>query len=216
MSESVKITWLGHSCFKMEYAGWSLVTDPYADGSVPGLGPVRETAGAVYCSHGHSDHNARENVTLDGREPPEDFSVETFSCPHDDEGGARRGDNLIHVFTFGALRVVHMGDAGCFPAPQVMEKLRGADLMLVPVGGYYTVDSGTAREIVRTAGPRVTVPMHYRSEDPAFGFDVLSTVELFAAFFDPEEVIRPEMASLELTETGPAGVVILTPRLAEK
>ena len=62
----MKITWLGHSCFKVESDGYSAVLDPYADGSVPGLGDVRETADIVLCSHGHDDHNAAGNVNLRG------------------------------------------------------------------------------------------------------------------------------------------------------
>ena len=60
----MKITWIGHSCFKVEEAGYRIVFDPYDDGYVPGLGPVRETAEEVLCSHEHGDHNARKRVTL--------------------------------------------------------------------------------------------------------------------------------------------------------
>lgn len=214
MSDNVKVTWLGHSCFRLERDGWSAVIDPYADGSVDGLDSVRERANAVYCSHEHRDHNARENVELLGGQAPADFSVTELSCPHDDEGGARRGPNTARIFTFGALRIAHMGDVGGMPGEAELSALRGCDALLLPVGGYYTVDSGMAYEIVKAVKPRVIVPMHYRSAAPAFGFDVLSTVELFAAFFDPAEVIRPEMSSLELTAEGPRGLVILTPRLA--
>ena len=64
MKEPVTVTWLGHACFKMEYKKWSLVIDPYADGSVPGLSPIREQAHAVYCTHTHGDHNAKGNVKI--------------------------------------------------------------------------------------------------------------------------------------------------------
>lgn len=60
----MKLTWLGHSCFKMESNGYTIILDPYEDGYVPGLAPVRETADAVFCSHEHSDHNGKETVTL--------------------------------------------------------------------------------------------------------------------------------------------------------
>ena len=60
----MKLTWLGHSCFKMESNGYTVILDPYEDDYVPGLAPVRETADAVFCSHEHKDHNARAVVTL--------------------------------------------------------------------------------------------------------------------------------------------------------
>lgn len=67
----MKITWIGHSCFKIEEGGYRIILDPYEDNSVPGLGPVRETAEAVLCSHEHGDHNARKRVTLvSGGESP--------------------------------------------------------------------------------------------------------------------------------------------------
>ena len=56
----MKLTWLGHSCFKMESNGYTIILDPYEDGYVPGLAPVRETADAVFCSHEHSDHNGEK------------------------------------------------------------------------------------------------------------------------------------------------------------
>ena len=55
----MRIIWNGHSCFTLEAAGGTVVVDPYLDGSVPGLEPLRLKADAVYCSHGHRDHGAR-------------------------------------------------------------------------------------------------------------------------------------------------------------
>lgn len=117
MNEPVSVTWLGHAAFRMEYRGWGLVTDPYADGMVPGLPPLRQSAGAVYCSHEHDDHNRRDYVRLTRQAPPPDFSVSEAVCPHDSQGGALRGMNTVRLFSFGALRVAHMGDLGCIPGP---------------------------------------------------------------------------------------------------
>ena len=71
----VKIQWLGHSCFCMEYREYSIVTDPYEDGYVPGLAPLCLSAGAVYCSHGHGDHSAAACVKQTREKAPPDFSV---------------------------------------------------------------------------------------------------------------------------------------------
>ena len=151
---TVKICWLGHSCFRMEFGDWSLVIDPYADGSVDGLGSIRQSADAVFCSHSHSDHSAAENVTLSGRPAPEDFTVETVEVAHDHHGGEKRGMNKIHIFTFGQRRIVHMGDTGSVPGEEVLKKLRGCDLLLIPIGGFFTIDGAEALEIVRAAHPR--------------------------------------------------------------
>ena len=209
MSESVKVTWLGHSCFRMEYKGWSLIIDTFADGSVDGIGNVRETANALYATHSHHDHYAPETVTIVPGETPADFALETFETPHDHHGGSKRGMNRIHQFTFGKLRVVHMGDTGSVPAPEILEKLKGADLMLIPVGGFFTVAADEAFEIVEKTGPRAVVPMHYRSE--RFGFSVLSTLEDFAGKF-PAADVRGD-STLTLTEDSPKGLVVLRPAL---
>lgn len=174
----MKITWLGHSCFKVESKGYGVVLDPYEDGSVPGCLPVRETADKVLCSHEHFDHNFREGVTLaDSGGAP--MKVEVIDTWHDDREGALRGSNKIHILDDGEVRIAHMGDLGCELDEAQTEKLKGLDAVLIPVGGYYTIDGTQAKKLIDRIAPRVTVPMHYRGD--GFGFDVLGTVEDYAA-----------------------------------
>ena len=90
----MKITWIGHACFKIESDGYSIVLDPYADGSVPGFTPVREKANMVLCSHGHGDHNAADCVELtNGGENP--FTITRIETYHDSQMGKQRGMNTI-------------------------------------------------------------------------------------------------------------------------
>ena len=206
MNDEVKIRWLGHSCFRMEYRNGILVTDPYADGEVPGLAPLRITADAVFCSHGHGDHNAAECVTLTGRPLPADVSAEEYEIPHDHHGGARRGMNIIRQFRFGALRCVHMGDTGCMPEENILAALRGCDVLFLPVGGNYTVDAAEAFRIAERIAPRVVVPMHYRGED--FGYDVIGTVDSFTALYPAECVKYLDGDGFTLTESEPRGVIV--------
>ena len=208
--KAVKIQWLGHACFRMDYGDWSLVIDPYEDGSVDGLGNIRQSADAVYCSHGHGDHAAVANVTLSGRAAPADFAMETIEIPHDHHGGEKRGMNKIHIFSFGKLRVVHMGDTGSVPGAEILDRLRGCDLMLIPIGGFFTIDAAEALEIVRQASPRAVVPMHYRTQE--FGFGVLATPD---AFIDSCgcRVTKLDGSAFELTADAPAGLVIPRPAM---
>ena len=131
----MKLTWLGHSCFKMESNGYTIILDPYEDGYVPGLAPVRETADAVFCSHEHSDHNGRETVTLkqDGVLSP--FTITEIHTWHDDARGTKRGSNCIRIFDDGTYRVAHLGDLGCELEPEQIEALKGLDAVMIPVGG---------------------------------------------------------------------------------
>lgn len=79
----MKITWIGHSCFKVEKDGFTIMLDPYEDDSVPGLTPVREKANMVLCSHEHGDHNARNLIEMvDDAENP--FHIDVIDTYHDD------------------------------------------------------------------------------------------------------------------------------------
>ena len=198
----VNIRWLGHACYEIKYGDFTVVIDPYEDGSVPGLGPLRLTADAVFCSHGHHDHNFTGAVTLSGRAAPADFAVEEIPCPHDDCGGEKRGMNTARVFHFGALRVAHLGDLGEYPSAELLRALQGVDALLIPIGGFYTIDAATAKDIVAAAKPGCVLPMHYRSG--RFGFDVLQELGDFTATAPTPE----SCVSLPA-----AGVIPLTPAM---
>ena len=202
----MKIIWNGHSCFTLDTAQGSVVLDPYRDGSVPGLSPIRLTADLVLCSHEHRDHGAREVVTLTGK--PVSVEVEELPTFHDPEQGALRGTNIIHILTAEGLRVAHLGDLGCDLTPEQTEKLMELDALMVPVGGYYTIDAKQARAVVETLRPRVVIPMHYRS--PSFGYDVITTLEDYLVLCQGDNVVRYPGNTLELTCSTPAQTAVLT------
>jgi len=206
------IKYIGHSCFKLTAADVEIVIDPYADGQVPGLEPVREEADFVFCSHEHFDHNYREGVSIRSELSSTPFSVTELMIPHDDCDGAKRGNNIVHIFKINGLRIAHMGDIGRTLTPEEAEKLSDVDCMLIPVGGYYTVDAEAARTIITQTTPKVVIPMHYRSE--GIGFDVLSTVEPFIAGVDNVEYGDHEYF-LTIGITGQQ-VVVLKPAAASK
>ena len=151
----IQIQWLGHSCFRVECQGYAIVLDPFEPGSVPGLRDIQQTADQVLCSHEHHDHNYRAGVTLreTGAENP--FAITAFPSFHDGCGGEKRGPNTIHLLEAGGLRVAHMGDAGCMPSPEILERLQELDAVMLPVGGYYTVGPEEAQAIVEAIRPRV-------------------------------------------------------------
>ena len=200
----MELIWNGHSCFTLLTSQGSLVLDPYRDGSVPGLAPLRLTADAVLCSHGHGDHGAAELVTLTGSAPS--FQVEELAAFHDDRQGALRGPNTIHIISAEGMRVAHLGDLGCSLTPEQTGRLTGLDALLIPVGGYYTIDAAQAHARVRALGPRVVVPMHYRGA--GFGYDVIGPVEDFLALQD--QVVRYPGSKLTLTPDTPAQTAVLT------
>ena len=205
----MNITWLGHSCFLVESGGWRIVLDPYYVETYPAL---HVDADEVLCSHSHRDHAFLEAVTLSGRRCAESpFAVETISTFHDEKGGALRGENTIHILRAEGLTVVHCGDLGHELSEEPLEKIRGCDALLIPVGGYYTIDAATAKRVADAAAPRVLVPMHYRFG--AHGYPEIGTLEDFLALCDAASVQRLETNGFTLTKEAPSGVV--APRFAE-
>ena len=180
--KEIRLTWLGHSCFKVEETGFTVVFDPMKDGSVPGVRPVREKADLVLCSHQHGDHNAAELIDVSDAKPNTVFQISTFTCPHDDADGTKRGMNTIHILDDGELRVAHMGDVGCIPEQEIIDALKGVDLMLLPVGGFYTLQPDDAAKLAEMTGAKVVIPMHYRTD--SMGFDVIAEPDAFLAHRD--------------------------------
>ena len=205
MKDEIRLTWLGHSCFKIEKGGFTVVIDPMQDGSVPGVRPVREKADLVLCSHGHGDHNAAQLIDVSAAKENTVFAVRTFQCPHDDADGSKRGMNTIHVLDDGTLRVAHMGDVGCIPAQETVDALKGVDVLLMPVGGHYTLEPDDAAALTAMIAPRVVIPMHYRTE--TMGFDVIATPDRFLSHRD--DVVYYDGPVFTLTdETQPQTAVL--------
>lgn len=200
----MKLIWNGHSCFTLDTAQGALVLDPYHDNAVPGLPPLRLAADGVLCSHDHQDHGAAELVTLSGR--PCTIGVEALSTFHDDTQGSQRGLDIIHILSAEGLRVAHLGDLGCALTPEQVQALQGLDALLIPVGGFYTIDAAQAQAVVQQLNPRVVVPMHYRGD--GFGYDVIGPLEDFLAL--RSDVVRYPGSVLSLTAQTPAQTAVLT------
>ena len=187
----MKITYLGHSCFKFEKDGFALIVDPYKAGSVPGYAPLKETANQVLSSHRHGDHFGLDEVKLAVTRVDIPFDISFIESFHDEEDGAARGCNNVIIVKADGLTVVHMGDIGCELSDEDIDIIKGCDVLLIPVGGVYTVDAKGAKAYVDRIGPAITVPMHYRGE--GFGYDELGTVDEFTKLFEQVESIGSEL-----------------------
>lgn len=200
---SVTLRYHGHACFTLTCDDFVAAIDPYKD-YVPGYGPLRLVADAVYCSHAHDDHAYTEAVTLreGGRENP--FAVTLIEGFHDDCGGSKRGPNTMRIFEADGLRIAHLGDIGCEPSEEDLQKLQGLDACLIPVGGFYTIDAVQAKALLDVIRPRVIVPMHYRLG--RFGFEQIGELKAFTDLY--ENVQYFDTPELTLTKTAPQGVVV--------
>ena len=166
----MKIRYIGHSCFLFEtHAGTRVAIDPF-DGI--GWSMPRIRADYVCCTHGHFDHSYthgvegfREIIASEGEHRCGGIKIVGIPSFHDDAGGARRGKNIIYKLSADGATVCHMGDIGQAPSEELLAAIGSPDVLLIPVGGTYTVDAAGAFAYVRAIRPKVTVPIHYKTED---------------------------------------------------
>lgn len=210
----MKLEWIGHACFRMTASdGTVAVTDPY-DESV-GIAQPELRADLITMSHEHHDHNCMERVVgtpviARGLEEAEVGAVKTRALGsfHDAERGARRGPNAVRIFLIDGLKIVHMGDQGCMPEEGVLSAIRGADVMMIPAGGTYTVDADGARAIVEAAKPTCVVPMHVKTR--RCGYPIAPVADFLRAMGARD--VKP-VAFAELTDGHvPEGVLLLQPQ----
>jgi L-ascorbate metabolism protein UlaG (beta-lactamase superfamily) len=113
---------------------------------------------------------------------------------HDDEGGALRGENIIFKFRMDGLDVCHLGDIGENCTAELLEQILPIDILLIPVGGKYTIDSEQAKEYVDRIMPEIVIPMHYKTKDLKMDID---KPDGFLDLFEEEEVEYCEDNTLE-------------------
>jgi len=165
----MEISYLGHSSFRIRTKTGVVVTDPFSSEMV-GLKFPRVEADIVTVSHQHKDHNQASAVdgepmviSLPGEYEIKGISFFGYASFHDESQGAERGENTIFVIEAEGLRVCHLGDLGATPAAKVMEEIIGVDVLMVPVGGKYTIDAKEAIELVNQIEPSYVLPMHYKT-----------------------------------------------------
>jgi L-ascorbate metabolism protein UlaG (beta-lactamase superfamily) len=169
----MKIKYLGHAAFSIaSNKGVKIVADPYA--VEPGFltyGEINESADIVTVSHSHHDHNNvaavkgnPEVVNRAGRSVIKGIEVRGVASYHDDAGGRLRGDNVIFCFEVDGVMVCHLGDLGHQLDDKQLEEIGRIDILLIPVGGNFTIDAKVATEVCDRLKPRVIIPMHYKTE----------------------------------------------------
>lgn len=200
----MKIRYLGHSCFLLtESTGTSIVTDPYGD---VGFEMPSVTADVVTISHDHYDHNNDKAVggnpviiKEEGNYEIGGVGITAIKSYHDDENGAKRGENLIFKFRMDGLEICHLGDIGEECSSSLLEMLLPVHVLLIPVGGTYTIDAEQAKEYVDRIMPSVVVPMHYKTKGLNLDIDKVGAfADLFEESEEEEQVVELDGNVLEL------------------
>ena len=162
------IRWHGHSCFEIAN-GITMVLDPH-DGRSLGIKPPSVSADIVLISHDHSDHNSFKTIrgshkdvfSFVGEFDFNGLKIIGLQTDHDISGGTKRGKNVMYAMDIDGISICHCGDLGNMPDDAVMERIRGVDILFVPVGEIYTMDMDSVLRFIDEVGPRVIIPMHYR------------------------------------------------------
>ena len=197
----MKITYLGHSCFCLEFKnGVRLITDPYTG---VGYELPKIKADIVTVSHGHFDHNylaAVSDYALVANEAKsyrfKGIEIEGIESFHDPKGGALRGKNVIFKIKGDGLTVCHLGDLGEPYSQELKDRIGAADILLLPIGGTYTVDADEAKRYAQRLAVKKVIPMHYRPNDGKLDIDGSAR---FLKLFDESE-IEPFANGREITE----------------
>lgn len=173
----MKITWLGHSCFLFQNStGKRILTDPFdiTIGYTPYTGDVE----VITISHNHFDHsyideNIKSIFIIDTPGKHQlDFGYATgFTSFHDNVNGLKRGPNIIFLFELEGLRICHLGDLGHNLNDDTLKHLKNLDLLLIPVGGHYTLDGIRAASLAKKINARYIIPMHYKTDKLSFLLD---------------------------------------------
>jgi len=150
--------------------------DPF-DKSV-GLRPPQGNADIVLISHDHADHN---NASALRGEPniidiPGEYSVKGVNIVgipsyHDEKKGEERGFNTLYILESENLRICHLGDLGSDLTEKQFEAINGIDILMIPIGGKYTIDGKKAVEIIKKIEPRMVIPIHFKIKGSTLEID---------------------------------------------
>lgn len=215
----MEITYIGHSCFKIKDKTISLVIDPY-DPKI-GYKLPKLSCDALLTTHNHFDHNYVEGVSdyrllIDG---PGEYEI--GGCfiygkyvNHDEKEGGERGKVTMYLITLDGFNILHLGDLGTELSQEDIEKIPSVDVLMVPVGGKYTIDAEKAAKVISSLEPSYVIPMHYNTPDLK-GVEGLSGVEEFLDEMGVEDGVKKDMDKLVLNSKsdvdGETQVVVLKP-----
>lgn len=198
----MKIRYLGHACFEItSNKGLKVITDPYT--KVGYELPEGLSSDILTVSHGHFDHNFTSAVAfrflLDEAKTYsfEGLEFKGISSFHDPKQGALRGSNIIYKMQIDGLTLCHMGDIGEECSENLASEIGEVDVLLIPVGGTYTVDALGAKKYIDRLQPKIVIPMHYKPED---GILDIAPIHTFLNLYSSNDIEVIQDGVLEINE----------------
>lgn len=216
----MNIQYIGHACFRIKSKLGTVVIDPY-DSKMLGTKLPKLEADIVTISHDHEDHNASDQIegdplvlTYPGEYEKNGIRVYGFETYHDKSKGEERGKNTMFKFDVDGVTILHCGDLGHTLSSELLDDINGADVVMIPVGGFYTIDADEARQVVEKLEPSIVIPMHYKND--ALSSDIMNNLAPVDEFIkkigveNPETVSSLKVAQSDLTED--MQIVIMEPK----
>lgn len=184
--------WYGQACFKIKGKQTSIIIDPFSPEFTGLKLPKDMSADIAIKTHEHEDHSNLSAVTGDpvlvtgpGEYEIKGVAVTGVQTPHDAKGGEERGNNTVYTILIEGLNIVHLGDLGDKLTQEQVEGIGLCDILLIPVGGVYTIGPEQATQIISQLEPSIIIPMHYKL--PGLKFD-LSELDVFVKEMGVENV----------------------------
>ena len=196
----MKIKWLGHASFVITASdGTRIITDPFGD--YPGLkySPINEVADIVVISHTHGDHvggkvsGNPKQVNKAGVQKVGNIAFKGIETYHDTSKGKQRGQNIIFCFNVDGIMICHLGDLGHELSDSEIAEIGKVDVILVPVGGFFTIDADVAGKVCEQIKPKIMIPMHYKNDRCDFP---IATVDEF--LISKSNIRRMDSSEIEL------------------
>lgn len=199
----MEITYFNHATFKLRGKNGTVVTDPY--NSSIGMSLPSLSADVVTVSHAHFDHNAVEQIKGTARRDkpfivsaPGEYEVggvSVFGVPtwHDQHNGEERGPNTVFNIFVDEIVVCHLGDLGHELSNDQIEAIGAVDVLLCPVGGFFTIDPKLAVKVIQQLEPSYVIPMHYRSEQHGEKFSQVASLTDFLKEYGATPAPQPKL-----------------------
>jgi|SRR3989344_1935687 len=216
-----KINWAGQSCFQISVSNSrdhsaDIVIDPFNEEI--GLKVPNFSADILLVTHSHSDHSNTKAVkgtpfiiSGPGEYEVKEVFIKGIPSFHDDSDGKERGLNTIYIISAEGLRFCHLGDLGQKQlTDEQLEKIGNVDILMIPVGGQFTISSQEAQRIISQIEPKIVIPMHY--ELPKLKVK-LDNVDKFLKVMGKNSVVPQDKFTVKLSALSQNGteVVVLQP-----
>ena len=173
----MQITWYGHSCFLIKTSiGKRILIDPFDntlgyDSNFPKCDLI--TISNAYFNNSFLNQlNIQTQIINEaGIFDTNYLKIEGINSFHDKCNGFKRGPNIIYVFRNEKYSICHLGNLGHIPSSSALEKLKNIDILLVPIGGHFTLNGFEAAKLCKLISPKFIIPMQYKTNKSSLYLD---------------------------------------------